>query len=125
MDAIRSDELPFSGSSYRFTGLEHGNVDVSFYLVEAQPGRGAPLHRHTYDEVLLVQQGQGRVVVGEEVRESRAGDIVVIKAGTPHGFVNVGTEILKQIDIHVSSTFNQENLEPTAISLEAGLPPPR
>ena len=125
MRAMRSEDLPFAGSSYQFAGVDQGDVGVSFFLVEAKPGRGAPLHRHPYDEVLMVQEGHGRVVVGEETRETRAGDIVVIKAGTPHGFVNIGTTVLKQVDIHVSAAFNQENLAPTEESLRAGLPVPR
>jgi mannose-6-phosphate isomerase-like protein (cupin superfamily) len=122
MQVIRSESLPFAGSSYRFAGIDQGDVGVSFYLVEAAPGRGAPLHRHKYDEILFVQEGRGRVVVGDEARETSAGDIVTVKAGTPHGFVNVGATTLKQIDIHVSPTFEQENLEPTGVSLQAGLP---
>ncbi len=125
MRAMRKEELPFAGSSYQFAGVDQGNVGVSFFLVEAKPGRGAPLHRHTYDEVLLVQEGHGRVVVGEETRETGAGDIVVVKAGTPHGFVNIGASVLKQVDIHVSPVFRQENLPPTEVSLRAGLPVPQ
>ncbi|MGB9031152.1 MAG: cupin domain-containing protein, partial [Acidobacteriaceae bacterium] len=109
---------------YQFAGADQGDVGVSFFLVEAQPGRGAPLHRHRYDEVLMVQEGRGRVVVGEEVREVGAGDIVVVKARTPHGFVNIGDGVLKQVDIHVSPRFAQENLEPTEVSRRAGLPVP-
>lgn len=124
MYAIRREDLPFAGSSFQFAGADHGDVGVSFYLVDAQPGRGAPLHRHTYDEVLMVEEGRGRLVVGEEVREVGAGEIAVVKAGTPHGFVNIGTGVLRQVDIHVSPRFGQENLEPTEISLRAGLPLP-
>jgi mannose-6-phosphate isomerase-like protein (cupin superfamily) len=124
MRAIRQQDLPLKGSSYQFAGVDHGDVGVSFYLVEAAPGRGAPLHRHNYDEVLIVQEGRGRVVVGNETRDTVAGDILVVKAGTPHGFVNVGAGVLKQIDIHVSGVFEQENLEPTEVSIRAGLPTP-
>lgn len=124
MYAIRREDLPFEGSSYQFAGADQGDVGVSFFLVEAQPGRGAPLHRHRYDEVLMVQEGRGRVVVGEEVREVGAGDIVVVKARTPHGFVNIGDGVLRQVDIHVSPRFAQENLEPTEVSRRAGLPVP-
>jgi mannose-6-phosphate isomerase-like protein (cupin superfamily) len=124
MQAIRREDLQFVGSSYQFTGFDHGGVGVSFYLVEAEPGRGAPLHLHKYDEVLLVQEGRGRVVVGDETRDTAAGDIVVVKAGTPHGFVSVGSTTLKQLDIHVSPVFEQEKLAPTDVSLRAGLPIP-
>lgn len=122
MLTIRREDLPFAGSSYRFAGVDQGNVAVSFYLVEAKKGRGAPLHRHKYDEIVLVQEGSGRVVVGDETRDTVAGDILIIKAGTPHGFVNTGESTLKQLDIHVSPAFEQENLKPTETSLRAGLP---
>jgi mannose-6-phosphate isomerase-like protein (cupin superfamily) len=122
MHVLRRENLPFVGSSYQFAGADQGDVGVSFFLVEAQPGRGAPLHRHQYDEVILVQEGRGRLVVGEEIRETSAGDMVVVKAGTPHGFINAGDAVLRQVDIHVNPRFEQENLEPTEVSRRAGLP---
>jgi mannose-6-phosphate isomerase-like protein (cupin superfamily) len=122
MHAIRKQDLPFVGSSYHFVGAEQGAVGVSVYLVEAQPGRGAPLHRHPYDEILMTMEGRGQVVVGDEVREAGPGDIVVVKARTPHGFINIGDTVLKQVDIHVNPRFEQENLEPTEVSKRAGLP---
>jgi quercetin dioxygenase-like cupin family protein len=89
---------------------------------EVQPGQGAPLHFHDYDEIILVQEGVSRLVAGDEVREVSANDVIVIKAGTPHGFVNIGAGVLRQADIHVSPRFHQENLAPTATSRRAGLP---
>ena len=50
------------------------------FLVEAKPGRGAPLHMHEYDEIVLVQEGRSRMVIGNDIREATAGDIIVIKA---------------------------------------------
>lgn len=94
------------------------------FLVEAPPGHGAPLHVHEYDEILMTQEGRARIVVGDEIREAVPGDIVVVKARTPHGFVNIGEGILRQTDIHVSPRFEQQNLEPTATSLKAMLPVP-
>ncbi len=122
MHAIQKDDLPRIGSSYNFVGADHGDVAISMFLLEALPGRGAPLHFHQYDEVVLVQEGSPRFAVGEEVRDAGPGDILVIKAGTPHGFVNAGSGILKQIDIHASPRFEQTNLAPTETSRAAGLP---
>jgi quercetin dioxygenase-like cupin family protein len=122
MYAIRKTDLPLIGSSYNFVGADHQNVAVSIFLLEAQPGRGAPLHVHEYDEIVLVQEGRSRFVVGEEIREAVAGDILVVKAHTPHGFVNIGDEVLIQVDIHISPRFLQQNLEPTEASVKAGLP---
>src|SRR5262249_23385434 len=53
MYAIRKADLPLIGSSYNFVGADHQNVAVSVYLAEMEPGRGAPLHIHEYDEVLI------------------------------------------------------------------------
>lgn len=122
MYAIRKTDLQLIGSSYNFVGADHQNVAVSIYLVEMEPGRGAPLHTHEYDEVLITVEGRARAVVGDEVREAGPGDILVVKAGTPHGFVNIGDTVLKQIDVHTSSRFKQENLQPTETSIKAGLP---
>jgi quercetin dioxygenase-like cupin family protein len=122
MHAVRREDLPHLGSSYRFVGAEQGDVDVSIFLVEADPGRGAPLHAHKYDEIVIVEDGQSRMVIADLVRETQAGDIIVIKAGTPHGFINIGSQVLKQIDIHLNSIFEQENLEPTEASRKALLP---
>jgi mannose-6-phosphate isomerase-like protein (cupin superfamily) len=122
MQALRKEDLPFVGSSYHFVGADRGDVGVSMFLVEAQPGRGAPLHIHEYDEILMTQEGRARIVVGDEIREAVSGDIVVVKARTPHGFVNIGAEILRQIDIHISPRFKQQNLEPTETSRQAMLP---
>lgn len=125
MHIIRKDALPFIGSSYNFVGADQGDVSVSIFLVEAQPGRGAPLHVHEYDEIAIVQEGRSRFVLGDIIREVVAGEIVVVKAGTPHGFINAGEGILKQVDVHISPRFQQRNLEPTETSRKANLPVPQ
>jgi mannose-6-phosphate isomerase-like protein (cupin superfamily) len=104
MSIINREELPFVGMSHEFVGEKHG-VNISFFLVNAPPGRGPRLHRHNYDEVIVVQEGRAAVTAGNEQHEVKAGDIVVIPAGTPHKFVNSGDTPLRQIDIHASSDF--------------------
>ena len=46
MNVIRKDQLPLIGSSYNFVGADQADVAISMFLVEAKPGRGAPLHCH-------------------------------------------------------------------------------
>jgi mannose-6-phosphate isomerase-like protein (cupin superfamily) len=122
MHAVRKEDLPLIGISHNFVGADQGDVAISMFLVEAPPGRGAPLHTHDYDEIVLVRQGQSRFVIGDVIREVRTGDILVVKERTPHGFINAGSGVLKQLDIHVSPRFKQELVDPTETSRRAGLP---
>ncbi len=110
MNLINREQLPFVGMSHEFVGKEHG-VGNSIFFVTAPPGRAVRLHRHRYDEIIVVQEGCATCVVGDEDREVKAGDIIAIPAGTPHGFTNIGETPLRQIDIHASPDFVTEWLE--------------
>jgi quercetin dioxygenase-like cupin family protein len=107
---ISQQDLPFQGSSHQFVGADHGNVNVSVFLLSALPGRGPAAHRHPYDEVQFVREGRGLWTVNGEEFEAGAGDILVIKAGEIHSFRCIGEEPLVQLDVHLSPRFIQENL---------------
>lgn len=83
----------------RFDGHEHG-ASVSFFITRNKPGTGPGLHRHPYEETFIVQEGEVRFTVGEETIEATAGEIVIAPARTPHKFVNTGTSVLRQVNIH-------------------------
>src|SRR5262245_48378632 len=110
MVRTRQQDLPFKGSSHEFVGADHGDVGVSVFLLSAKPGAGPGPHRHPYDEVQIVLEGQGRWKVEGEELVGAAGDIFVIKAGEVHEFKAIGEGPLKQVDIHLSPSFIQENL---------------
>lgn len=112
MHRISQKDLPFGGTSHRFVGAEQGGVNVSFYVFNGTRGSGPGPHRHPYDEIQIIQQGQGTWTVDGKSFEAGAGDILIIKAGEVHSFKNTGDEPLVQIDIHISPTFIQENLGP-------------
>ncbi|HEY4281595.1 MAG TPA: cupin domain-containing protein [Chthoniobacterales bacterium] len=109
MSFINVGQLPFVGMSHEFVGDKQG-APFSMYFVNAPPGRGPVLHYHPYVEVAIVQEGTARITVGDEEREVKAGDVVVIPAGTPHRFINSGKIPLRQIDIHASPRFIQTDL---------------
>lgn len=107
---VRSSKGRNNGFAREFAGEAHG-VGVSFLIVEAKPGEGAALHRHDYPEVIIVQQGQARCVVGDQECVVHAGDVVFIAANEPHCFFNSGDGTLMQIDIHLSERFATQWLE--------------
>jgi quercetin dioxygenase-like cupin family protein len=109
MSFINLDQLPFVGMSHEFVGATQG-APFSAYIVSAKPGQGPPLHTHPYVEVAFTLEGCATITIGDEEREVKAGDIVVIPTNTPHRFVNSGDTVLRQIDVHASPTFIQTNL---------------
>jgi mannose-6-phosphate isomerase-like protein (cupin superfamily) len=110
ISVVRAESLPWSNIANEFVGDEHG-VSITFLLVDAGTGRGVALHRHPYDEVIVVLEGEATLDDGAGTRVVHAGDIVVIPAGQPHGFTNAGDTPLRQVDIHASPRFVTEWLE--------------
>ena len=89
----------------------HLGANVSVIVVDAPPGGGPKLHRHPYEEVFVVQEGNATFTAGDETTEVEGGQVVVVPAGVPHKFVNSGTGRLRQVDIHASDRFVTEWLE--------------
>ena len=108
---IVRDQLQFSGTAHAFEGERHGEVEVSFFLVDGPPGSGPRLHRHPYAEVFVVQEGVARFTVDGAAIEATPGRIVVVPPGQPHKFVNSGDGPLRLIAIHANSRFVTEWLE--------------
>ncbi len=91
-------------------GLTLGTgVTVLFHASE--PGGGAKLHVHPYDEVFIVRKGRVRYTVGGETIDAEAGDIVLGPANVPHKFTNLGPGRLETTDIHLSDRWIQDDLD--------------
>jgi mannose-6-phosphate isomerase-like protein (cupin superfamily) len=108
---VNKDELQNYESTSEFEGYLHGDTDVSFILVDMQPGEGVRLHKHPYQEIFIIQEGVATYRVGTTMLEARAGQIIIAPADTPHKFINSGEGQLKQVDIHLSKRFITEWLE--------------
>ena len=106
----RSDWASAEGWNGKLEG-QAVNTGVSFLFNEVgQPGKGPPLHKHPYDEVYIVRQGQASVVVGDEELSVSEGDILIIPADTPHKVLTAGKGTIEIISVHVSDTFQGEML---------------
>ncbi|UJA20362.1 cupin domain-containing protein [Thermoleophilia bacterium SCSIO 60948] len=73
--------------------------EISLELSDHAPGQVAGLHRHPYEEAMLVQGGRARYAVGDEVIEAGAGELVIVPPGVWHGFEALGDEPLRQIGL--------------------------
>ena len=101
MQRVRLEQRePFitaDGSSIReLVGIPSGNSDQqSIAEATVPPGGETVEHYHrTTEEVYLFTRGQGRMRLGDEEAEVRAGDTVVIPPGVRHKLWNAGPEPL-------------------------------
>jgi len=101
VDIARLDQrepfITLDGSEIReLAGVPTGN-SANQSLAEATVPPGARTERHFHrrsEEIYLFTAGAGRMALGDEERDIRAGDCVVIPPGTPHGLHNTGAEPL-------------------------------
>jgi mannose-6-phosphate isomerase-like protein (cupin superfamily) len=106
---IKVADLPKGENSEIFNGHEH-DAPVSLFLSHHRPNSGPSLHRHDYEEVFIVEEGDVLFTLGDEEIEAGPGDIVVVPAGTPHKFLSRGATH-RHISIHPVSRMETEWLE--------------
>jgi mannose-6-phosphate isomerase-like protein (cupin superfamily) len=111
LTVLHRDELPRGEGTYEFEGRQYPDTDVSFIWVDMPPGDGVRLHKHPYQEIFVIQEGRATFTVDTTTLEVQAGQIIIVPGGTPHKFINSGTQSLRQIDIHHSQQFITEWLE--------------
>jgi mannose-6-phosphate isomerase-like protein (cupin superfamily) len=96
--------------SENLVGGEHG-LPIAVIFNHSEPGRGPRQHRHPYDEIFILEEGEATFTIEGEQVQARAGDILVARANQSHGFVNSGSTRLRSVNIHMSPTFDTEWLE--------------
>jgi quercetin dioxygenase-like cupin family protein len=67
-----------------------GSSQLCLFEQWCEPGAGAPTHHHAVEEVLTVLNGVAEVWLNEQTQTVQAGQSLIIPAGQPHGFRNVG-----------------------------------
>jgi len=110
---LNREDLPYDGNTYEFQGIQYPDTNVSFIWVDMPPGGTIRLHKHPYEEIFIIQEGQATFTVGPATLEARAGQIIIVPADVPHKFMNLSDKQLRQIDIHVSKRFVTHWLEDT------------
>jgi mannose-6-phosphate isomerase-like protein (cupin superfamily) len=102
VQVIPRDQLP----DRSLVGADHGGAGVCLIFADNEPGHGPGQHTHPYEEVFVTLEGEATFVV--DGREIVAGpnEVVIVPPNTPHGFTNTGDGPLRQVNIHVSSSFN-------------------
>ncbi|QQK75376.1 cupin domain-containing protein [Salicibibacter cibarius] len=68
--------------------------------VKVNPQGSVPKHVHEQEEVYFIAEGNGRIEVGNEVKEVSAGTSIYIPSNVPHELVNTGNETMTMIFVY-------------------------
>jgi hypothetical protein len=62
---VRRESLPWNDIAHEFVADEH-DVSITFLLMDAARRKGAALHKHLYDEVIVILEGKATLDDGME-----------------------------------------------------------
>lgn len=95
-------------------GSADGLSSLSVWRQEIAPGAATPPHRHDCEEVVIVEHGRGRLLIGGEAREFGPDTTLVIPRNADHQIVNAGDEPLRCVAVFAAT--------PVAVELPDGSP---
>ncbi len=76
---------------------EDGAPRFAMRVIEVQPGKATPHHRHWWEHEVYVLSGEG-VVNGQEGKQPlKEGSVVFVPGNETHQFVNTGQDVLRFI----------------------------
>ncbi len=82
------------GETFRVTHLQRTARSTSAICsIEVGGGLRPHLHRH-HDEIIVFLEGKADFRLGDQLRQGRAGDVVVVPAGTVHATMNAATRVV-------------------------------
>ncbi len=89
-------------------GFARGLIGLTLVRVTLGPGAIRAAHRHSYDQILLVEAGCGTAHAGNEQLALAPGDALTLPARTPHAVANAGRGELRLLEIHADGRVLEE-----------------
>lgn len=109
MKIVNLDQLkPSPERAAKFEGVDH-NATNSFFVVTSPPGRGVNKHRHPYEEILIILDGDIEIGVGSEKKLINPGNAVIVPPDTWHEFINKSDHNALMVTVHDSHKIIQED----------------
>jgi mannose-6-phosphate isomerase-like protein (cupin superfamily) len=99
-DFVRNlNELALENKFFRQV-LETGEA-MQVVVMSLEPGQdiGAEVHENT-EQVLICMYGQGQAIIDDYQHDFNTGDMMLVKAGREHNFVNTGQDEMKIVTIY-------------------------
>jgi len=90
---LRLPHLGLVGDTYTIL-IGGGDTDGRYTLIDMHvpPGGGPPPHRHDFEEMFTVLDGEVEATFRGQTLTVRAGETINVPANAPHAFRNVGTQ---------------------------------
>ena len=85
--------------------------DITLIFEEIAPGDRIPLHTHPIHEVIVIDEGEPEITLGDETREVGRGTVVFVPAGTPHRTRNASNHPVRLHAMFPSEQIGIEYLE--------------
>jgi quercetin dioxygenase-like cupin family protein len=76
-------------------GAEHGLSQLSVWAQALDPNGATPPHRHDCEEVVVVLDGEGMLLLDGKEEHFRAGDTVIVPRNAPHQIIAGGDRPLR------------------------------
>jgi quercetin dioxygenase-like cupin family protein len=87
----------------------HYGANASCFVVTSAPGQGADKHRHPYEEIFVILDGDIEVIVDGESQMVGSGSITIIPPNTWHEFKNRSDHAALMVNIHPVPAMIQED----------------
>ncbi len=103
------DGVPVDGGGRTVTWLmksaDGESVYMSALIVQVKPGsRVAPAHSHPDgEETVFIYEGNGKAIIGDEVRPISPGSLMCFPRDVPHMLYNTGDTVMKGICVYAPS----------------------
>jgi mannose-6-phosphate isomerase-like protein (cupin superfamily) len=83
---------PFPGLTHRtLAGAEHGLSSLAVWVQRIDAGGATPSHKHDCEEVVLIQEGGGTLIMYGREHSFRAGDTLIVPRNEVHQIINTGS----------------------------------
>lgn len=98
-------------------GPQHGMQSLEVWSQSIDPGSATPPHRHDCEEVVVVLEGEGTLVMRGSESRFRMGDTVLLPRNEVHQLINSGSGPLRLIAAFAMAPVQVELPDGTPIEL--------
>ncbi|KAF2104177.1 RmlC-like cupin [Rhizodiscina lignyota] len=100
-------------ASGNFRKVLHTGLYSQLVTMEVPVGGDIGDEVHTVDQILIFTSGVGRAEIAGRNQDLKAGDVVIVPAGTQHQFVNTGDKPLELVTVYSPAEHNSQTVHKT------------